>query len=138
MFSGVNNLVFLLIFLIYLNLCMAVCHRSAHACSDKGTGWEVLWKGFLYSLAALVLTVLTIYLWYIAVIILLLLIRYISARCMPKGTKYILIAGIIAFMVLVIIAGVQFRLSMCEDDDEDARAEEFLDSRILWEDETEL
>lgn len=138
MFSGVNNLVFLLIFLVYVNLCMAVCHRSARFCPDKGTIWEALWKGFLYSLAALILTVLTIYLWYLAVPVLLLAIVYISRQCMPKGTKCILIAGIAAFMVLVIIAGIQFRISLCEDDDDDdARVEEFLDSSILGEDETE-
>ena len=100
MFSGVNNLVFLLIFLVYVNLCMAVCHKTARSCPDKGTGWEALWKGFLYSLAALILTVLTIYLWYIAVLLLLLLIRYISGQCISKGTKCLLIAGGIAFLDL--------------------------------------
>lgn len=132
MFSEVNSLVFLLIFLVYVNLCMAVCRRMASGCPDKDTAWEALWKGFLYSLAALILTVLTIYLWYIAILLLVLAITYISRQCLSKGTKCILIAGIIAFIVLIAAAGIQLRMSMDADDDEeeDARIEELINSRI--------
>ena len=68
MFSEVNSLLFLLIFLAYGAVCLIVCQRFAAPL--KCCCRESLQKLFLCGLIALVLTVVTIYLWYVAVLLL--------------------------------------------------------------------
>lgn len=117
MFSEVNSLLFLLIFLAYGAVCLIVCQRFAAPL--KCCCRESLQKLFLCGLIALVLTVVTIYLWYVAVLLLVMAARHLCDKCPSNAGKCAVMAGIVLLIVLVTAAGLPFMLSRHADDEED-------------------
>lgn len=136
MFSEVNSLVFLLIFLSCMAGCLMVYHRVAAPCPDRDMGWEIIQKLLLCGLLALLLTVLVIYLWYLAVIALLLAAKYLCDRCMSKKIKCVLLAGTLILSLLIATAGIQLMVSRNAEDceDEDAVLEDVIENGTAWDD----
>ncbi len=128
MFSGVNGLVFLLLFLACMALCLMICRRVSVPCPGDGKGWELVQELFLCGLTALLLTVAVICLWYLAVLLLLAAARYLYCRCPAKRTRQIIVAGTAVLTALVIVAGVQLMMSRNEEDEEDAVVEDVLEN----------
>lgn len=125
MFSEVNCLLFLLIFLVYGVVCLIIYHRISAPCSTGSMGWESLQKLLLCALAALMLTVATIYLWYVAVLLLVVAAKYLCDRCPSTGGKCAVMAGVVLLIVLVTAAGLPLMLSQnAEDEEDDAVVEE--------------
>lgn len=133
MFSEVNCLLFLLIFLVYLAVCLIVYRRLAAPCAV--CRWESLQKLLLCGLAALMLTVITIYLWYVAVLLLVVAARYLCDRCPSQSGKCAVMAGIVLLIILVTAAGLPFMLCRhADDEDDDAVLEEVTENGVaFWE-----
>lgn len=128
MFSGVNGLVFLLIFLACMALCLMICRRVSVPCPGKETGWELVQELFLCGLTALLLTVAVICLWYLAVLLLLAAARYLYCRCPAKRTRQIIVAGTAVLTALVIVAGIQLMMSRNAEEEDDAVVEDVLEN----------
>lgn len=133
MFSEVNSLLFLLIFLICGALCLVLYQRLAAPCA--GCRWESLQKILLCGLAALMLTVITIYLWYVVVLLLVVAARYLCDRCPSNSGKCAVMAGIVLLIVLVTAAGLPFMLCRhADDEDDDAVLQEVTENGVaFWE-----
>lgn len=127
MFSEVNSLLFLLIFLVCMALCLMVYHRIV-LCPGNESWPEGIKKLFLCGLAALLLTVAAIYLWYLVVLLMAVAVKYLWCRCASARIKWIITAGIIAFTVLVAVAGIQLMVSRNADEEEDAVIEEMTEN----------
>lgn len=125
MFAEVNSLVFLLIFLINMVLCILICSKYGVSCCSRSSGFDTAKKLFLCGLAAIILTVLAIDLWYIALLLLAVAAKYLLDRCVSKGVKCVIAVGMAIWMVLIAAAGIQL---MCnenaEEDDSDEAAVE--------------
>ncbi len=119
MFSEVNSLVFLLIFLAYAAACLMICCRVSVPLCTRAAGWESLQRLLLCGLAALLLTVATIYLWYVAILLLVVAAKYLCDRCPSKRGKVLIMVSIALFMTLVAAAGIPFMLSQCEEDEDE-------------------
>lgn len=129
MFSGVNSLVFLLIFLACMALCLMICRRVSVPCPGNETGWDLVQELFLCGLTALLLTVAVICLWYLAVLLLLAAARYLYCRCPAKRTRQIIVAGTAVLTALVVLAGVQLMMSRnAEEEEDDAVVEDVLEN----------
>ena len=128
MFSGVNGLVFLLIFLACMALCLMICRRVSVPCPGEGKGWELVQELFLCGLTALLLTVAVICLWYLAVLLLLAAARYLYCRCPAKRTRQIIVAGTAVLTALVIVAGIQLMMSRNAEEEDDAVVEDVLEN----------
>lgn len=132
MFSEINSLVFLLIFLVYAIIGTVICQRVMTPFCAVRDSREILKKIFLCGLGALMLTVITICLWYAVIIALLILIKYLYGRCTSKGTRRVMIAGFAAFMALVAAAGIQLMLNRCAEGEEDALQEEMIENESVF------
>lgn len=133
MFSDVNSLIFLLIFLSFLAVCLMVYHRISVPCTGNEAGWEILKKLLLCGLAALLLTVAAIFLWYLTVLILLAAAKYLWDRCVSRKTKWILMTVLVTLAVLVAVAGIQLMISRNADDDgDDAVLEDVVENGVVW------
>ena len=119
MFSEVNSLVFLLIFLAYGAACLIICCRISAPCCTGAAGWEPLQRLFLCGLVALMLTVATIYLWYVAILLLVVAAKYLCDRCPSKRGKCLIMVSIALMMALVAAAGIPLMLSQCEEDEDE-------------------
>ena len=112
MFAKVNCLIFLLIFLVYFLICIAVCRRKTglYACQAVGL---LLAKYLLFcGVTAMLLTVVTIYLWFLVLILMAIVIKYVWELSIQKGRKTMIIVVLILWTVLVGTAGLQLLCSM--------------------------
>ena len=116
MFSDVNSLVFLLIFLGFLALCLMVYHRVSIPCAGDQAGWEIVQKLLMCGLTALLLTV---YLWYLTVLLILVAAKFLYDQCISRKLKWIIVTGMLMFAALVAVAGIQLMICESEEDDED-------------------
>lgn len=119
MFSDVNSLVFLLIFLGFLIMCLMVYHRVSVPCAADQAGWETVQKLLMCGLTALLLTVAAIYLWYLTVLLLLVAAKFLYDQCISRKAKWLIITGMLAFAVLVAAAGIQMMICQNEEEDDD-------------------
>ena len=77
MFSEVNSLIFLLIFLVYFLICVAVCRRKTGLYDCRDAGMELV-KGLLFcGVTAMLLAVITIYLWFLVLILMAIVIKHV-------------------------------------------------------------
>ena len=123
MFAEVNCLIFLLIFLVYFLICIAVCRRKAglYACQAAGL---LLAKYLLFcGVAAMLLTVVTIYLWFLVLILMAIVIKYVWELSIQKGRKITIIVVLVLWMLLVGTAGLQLLFSMESEEQEDGALE---------------
>lgn len=132
MFSEVNSLIFLLIFLIYFLICVAVCRRKAglYDCRDAGLA---LVKGLLFcGVAAMLLTVITIYIWFLVLILMAIVIKYVCGLAIQKSKKTAVIVLLLVWMALVGAAGLQLMWNMQSEEEDDAlEVQEPEDSTML-------
>lgn len=119
MFSDVNSLVFLLIFLGFLALCLMVYHRVSIPCAGDQAGWEIVQKLLMCGLTALLLTVAAIYLWYLTVLLILVAAKFLYDQCISRKLKWVIVTGMLIFATLVAVAGIQLMICESEEDDED-------------------
>lgn len=131
-FSEVNSLIFLLIFLIYFLICVAVCRKKAglYDCRDAGLA---LVKGLLFcGVAAMLLTVITIYIWFLVLILMAIVIKYVCGLAIQKSKKTAVIILLLVWMVLVGAAGLQLMWNMQSEEEDDAlEVQEPEDSTML-------
>lgn len=134
MFAEVNSLIFLLIFLVYVLLCANICHRR-FGLYDCQNICQVLVKWILFCIVtAMLLTVVTIYLWFMVLVLTVLAIKYIWGLMISKNRKITVTIILLLWMALVGTAGLQLKCSMDneEEDDNDAlEVEETEDSIML-------
>ena len=121
MFSEVNSLIFLLIFLVYFLISVAVCRRKTglYDCRDAGLA---LVKGLLFCMVtAMLLTVITIYLWFLVLLLTAIVIKYVWGLSLTKSKKIMITVLLALWMALVGTAGLQLMWNMeCEEEDDDA------------------
>ncbi len=133
MFSEVNCLVFLSIFFVYAVLCMSIYRRIATYCVRRSEGWEILKRTFLCGIIALLLTVITIYLWFVAILFMVIATKYLRDRCESRTMKFIITAGMVGLMALVTVAGIQLMQAQEEEeDDDDAVLEDMIENSMAF------
>ncbi len=121
MFSEVNSLIFLLIFLVYFLICVAVCRRKTGLYDCRDAGMELV-KGLLFcGVTAMLLAVITIYLWFLVLILMVIVIKYVCCLNIQKCKKTAVTVLLLLWMALVGAAGLQLMWNMeSEEEDDDA------------------
>lgn len=120
MFAQVNSLLFLLIFLVYVWICAAFFQRRMSR-NRQEEGWLPSVKCLCFCfVAAMLLTVLTIYLWFLVLILTAVVLKYVCGFCMPKGKKAAVIAVLVLWMLVVGTAGFQLMQSTGDEEEDDA------------------
>ena len=134
MFSDVNSLIFLLIFLSFMAVCLMVYHRVSVPCPCSEAGGEMLKKLLLCGLVALFLTVAAIYLWYLAVLLLLAAAKYLWDKTVSGKVKWIVMTVLVTLAVLITVAGIQLMICRNSDDDDgdDAVLEDVVENGVAW------
>ncbi len=135
MFSEVNCLVFLSIFLVYGILCMSIYRRAAAYCVRQSEGWEILKRTFLCGITALLLTVITIYLWFAVILFMVIATKYLRDRCESTATKFIITVGMVGLMTLVAVAGIQLMQAQEaeeEEEEDDAVLEDMIENGMAF------
>ncbi len=116
-FLEVNSLILLAIFLVYAVGCLVACQRMFGLCgSGCGIG-AFVWRILFCGIAALVLMVLTVYLWFGVVLFLMILTRQLCKKYHSDMMRILVTTAMTILMILVAVAGLQMML--CTEDDED-------------------
>lgn len=133
-FLEVSSWILLSIFLVYLVGCMIVTHRvlGLYACDSKRG--SALWKILLCIVVALILTVLTVYLWFVFVFALMVITRQLCRRYTSDKIKILITTGMTILMILIAVAGLQMMLGGDEEDDEDSEASLIVEGMVQLED----
>lgn len=116
-FLEVNSLILLAIFLVYAVGCLVVCQRMFGLCGSGCKVGAFVWKILFCGIAALVLMVLTVYLWFGVVLFLMILTRQLCKRYHSDMMRILVTTAMTILMILVAVAGLQMML--CTEDDED-------------------
>lgn len=133
-FLEVSSWILLSIFLVYLVGCMIVMQRMLgfYTCDSKRG--SVLWKILLCIVVALILTVLTVYLWFVFVFALMVVTRQLCRRYTSDKIKILITTGMTILMILIAVAGLQMMLGGDEEDDEDSEASLIVEGMVQLED----
>ncbi len=118
-FLEVNIWILLSIFLVYVVGCTIAAHRILGFCYAGCGNRSTLWKILLCIVAALILTVLTIYLWFLVVFLLMVVTRQLCRKYTSDRIKILITTGMTILMILIAVAGLQVMLRSEEDDEEE-------------------
>ncbi len=116
-FLEVNRLILLAIFLVYVVGCLILCQRMFGLCSSGCGMGTFVWRILFCGIAALILMVLTVYLWFGVVLFLMIVTRQLCRRYHSDMMRILVTTVMTILMILVAVAGLQMML--CTEDDED-------------------
>lgn len=119
MFAQINILLFLLIFLVYVWVCAALFQRRMNQNGQEENGLLSVKCLLFCTVVAMLLTVLTIYLWFLVLILTAVVLKYVWGFCMPRGKKAVVVAILVLWMAVVGAAGFQLMQNMDSDEEED-------------------
>lgn len=119
MFAQINILLFLLIFLVYVWVCAALFQRRMNQNGQEDNGLLSVKCLLFCTVVAMLLTVLTIYLWFLVLILTAVVLKYVWGFCMPRGKKAVVVAILVLWMAVVGAAGFQLMQNMDSDEEED-------------------
>lgn len=140
-FLEVNGWILLSLFLVYLLGCIVACQRMLGWYDTGCAKGSMLWKLLFCGMIAVILMVLTVYLWFLVVALLMILTRQLCRKYSSDRMKLLITTGMTVFMILVAVAGLQVMLDT-DEEEEDAESEEavvvqieaFSDSSCIWRD----